>query len=248
MGVAAQIEGQLNELERRLLVEAITTAWPKPRVAIEVGTWLGGGSTVHILQALEQNGEGHLWGIEADPTVYNQMIENIRRAVPEASHRFTPLFGYSQDVIPRWIAGHGLGLRVDFVFLDGGNNPLEQIVEFRLLDPYIPVGGQLMAHDAKLRKGKWLVPYLSLLDNWHVTVHDTGPEGLMHAKKIAVSPTPRSLRKACRHLFLLRCNPVEIAAAILPSSVCGFVLKLLPRQFSRGLSDGRWERNGLVRR
>jgi len=25
-----------------------------------------------------------------------------------------------------------------------------------------------MAHDAKMRKGKWLVPYLSLLDNWQV--------------------------------------------------------------------------------
>ncbi len=242
MEPTGQIEGQLNEAERRLLVEAITTARPRPKVAIEVGTWLGGGSTIHILRALEQNGEGHLWGIEADPAVYAQMVKNIRAAAPEAAHRFTPLFGYSEEVIPKWLSGQGQGVQVDFVFLDGGNNPREQLTEFRLLDPYIPVGGQLMAHDAKLRKGKWLVPYLSLLDNWQVTIHDTGPEGLLHARKIAARPSPASRRAAQRRLLLLRCDPIEIAAAILPSRVCGFVLKLLPRRLARGLSDGRWER------
>ncbi|MCS7338373.1 MAG: class I SAM-dependent methyltransferase [Verrucomicrobiae bacterium] len=244
MATTADIEGQLNETERRLLTEAITTARPKPKVVIEVGTWLGGGSTIHILRALEQNGEGHLWGIEADPAVYARMIENIRVAAPEASHRFTPLFGYSEDVLPKWLAERGPGCQVDFVFLDGGNNPREQIVEFKLLDPHIPVGGQLMAHDAKLRKGKWLVPYLSALDNWQVTIHDTGPEGLLHALKVAARPTPASLRRATLRLFMLQCNPIELAAAVLPSSVCGFVLKLLPRRFARGLSDGRWQRNG----
>ena len=64
------IEGQLNEAERRLITEAITGAAKKPLVAIEVGTWLGGGSTLHILRALEQNGTGHLLGIEADRSIY----------------------------------------------------------------------------------------------------------------------------------------------------------------------------------
>ena len=40
------IEGQLNEAERRLITEAITGVAKKPLVAIEVGTWLGGGSTL----------------------------------------------------------------------------------------------------------------------------------------------------------------------------------------------------------
>lgn len=238
-----QLDGQLNAHERIILMRAITEASPKPRIAIEVGTWLGGGSTIHILRALEQNGEGHLWGIEADSTVYAQMVENIRRTAPESFHRFTPLLGYSQDVLPGWLAEHGPDLRVDFVFLDGGNNPLEQIVEFRLLDPYIPIGGQLMAHDAKLRKGKWLVPYLSLLDNWAVTLHDVSTEGLLHARKIALKPSAASARRARMHLAMLRANPIELAAQILPSRVCGFVLGLLPRRFARGLSDGRWEQN-----
>ena len=57
------IEGQLNALERGLLAKAILNAANPPRVALEVGTWLGGGSTLHILRALEKNAQGHLWGV-----------------------------------------------------------------------------------------------------------------------------------------------------------------------------------------
>ena len=60
---------------------------------------------------------------------------------------------------------------------------MEQITEFQLIDPRIPVGGTLMAHDAKLRKGKWLVPYVSTLDNWECKLHDISDEGLFVAKR-----------------------------------------------------------------
>ena len=231
--------GQLNEAERRLLTEAIISAPKKPEAVVEVGTWLGGGSTLHILRALERNGTGHLWGIEADRSIYDQMLANIRAAAPEAAARFTPLFGFSRDVIPRWVKERGAGAMVDFVFLDGGNNPGEQIAEFQSLDSLIPIGGQLMAHDAKLRKGKWLGPFVSRLDNWETRLRDVSDEGLFYARKTARYPSPASLRAARSHLLRMRCHPAEIAAAILPSSVCGFCLRLLPRRFSRRLSDGR---------
>ena len=48
-----EIEGQLNVAERRLITETIVGAAKKPLVAIEIGTWLGGGSTLHSLRALE---------------------------------------------------------------------------------------------------------------------------------------------------------------------------------------------------
>jgi hypothetical protein len=154
-------------------------------------------------------------------------------------HRFTPLFGFSQEVIPRWLDELGPEKKVDVAFLDGGNNPGEQIEEFKLLDPRIPIGGQLLAHDAKLRKGKWLVPYLSRLDNWKVQLQDVSEQGLFHAWKVASEPSPRSKRAAAICLFKMRCHPIEIAAAILPSNVCGFVLRLLPRRMAWRLSDGR---------
>ncbi len=233
------IDGQLNPTERRLLTEALTQCAEKPKVAIEVGTWLGGGSTLHILRALEKNGVGHLYGIEAERSVYDQMLANLRAGAPEAVRRFTPLFGFSQQVLRQWLPEQGANARVDFAFLDGGNNPREQMDEFRMLDPFIPVGGQLMAHDAKVRKGHWLVPYLSTLDNWQTILHDVSYEGLFHAKKIAAQPSAASLKSAKARLFRQQCSPVEIAATILPAKVCLFALRLLPRRFSRRIAEGR---------
>ena len=130
-------------------------------------------------------------------------------------------------------------MKVDFAFLDGGNNPREQIDEFHLLDPHIPVGGQLMAHDAKLRKAKWLVPYLMKLDHWQTQVHDISAEGLLTAVKVAEKPSEASRKAAAKCLLKLKLAPSELAATYLPSSVCGFILRLLPRKMSVRLSDGR---------
>lgn len=233
-----EIDGQLSAGERQLLTNAILNAPRKPRVVLEVGTWLGGGSTLHILRALHQNGEGHLWGVEADPSIYERMIANIHHAAPEAVSRFTPLFGPSQRVIPQWIAQQGNAVQIDVAFLDGGDNPLEQITEFRLIQDRIPEGGVVMAHDARMRKGKWLVPYLARLDNWKCELHDLSIVGLLCARKVRSEPSPRSLRNANSHLLGLRLAPVEFAAALLPRSVCRFVFGLMPARlrttFSRG--------------
>ena len=234
-----EIPGQLNEQERRLITEAITGAAKKPEVVIEVGTWLGGGSTLHILRALEQNGCGHLWGIEVDRSIYEQMLANIRQAAPASAGRFTPLFGFSQDVLKQWKREQPANVKVDLAFLDGGNNPREQIEEFELLEPMIPVGGQLLTHDAKMRKGRWLVPFVSRLDNWKSELHDISMHGLFHAQKTAPQPSRESLASAKKHLFWQMCHPVEIAASYLPSSACAFALRLLPKQFSSKLTDGK---------
>ncbi|HWV98680.1 MAG TPA: class I SAM-dependent methyltransferase [Candidatus Acidoferrum sp.] len=234
-----QIAGQLSDTERRLLTEAILQAPKKPENVIEVGTWLGGGSTLHILRALQRNGAGHLWGVEANRSIYEQMLANIRAAAPEVCDRFTPVFGFSQDVLPQWIKTQKPASTVDFVFLDGGNHPGEQIKEFHLLDRLIPAGGQLMAHDAIVRKGKWLVPYVSLLDNWESHLHsDSSEVGLFHAKKTAGAPSSASLRAARAKLFRMQCSPMEIAAGIMPSPVCGFILNLLPTRFVKFLYHG----------
>ena len=96
-----------------------------------------------------------------------------------------------------------------------------------------------MAHDAKLRKGKWLVPYVSRLDNWESKLHDVSEEGMFYARKTALRPSASSLRSARLALLKMRLNPIEVTAALVPSGVCRVVLGLLPPRLSRRLSDGR---------
>jgi predicted O-methyltransferase YrrM len=157
---------------------------------------------LHFLRALHNLGQGHLWGIEADRSIYDQMLANIRRAGPEAMPRFTALLGFSKQVIPSWLEEQGSNAKADVVFLDGGENPMEQISEFKLLANRIPVGGLLLAHDARLRKGKWLWPYLCELNNWQVALHDVSAEGLLSAIKLAPGPSLKSQRAAELKLFL----------------------------------------------
>jgi len=233
------VEGQLNAEERRLLTTAVLDAPAKPQVVLEVGTWLGGGSTLHFLKALEANGEGHLWGIEADKTIYERMIANIRSAVPEAAHRFTPLFGLSKDVIPRWLEEQGPNVVVDVVFLDGGDNPYEQIMEFQLLEKRIPIGGRLLTHDANFRKGKWLRPYLGQLDNWQVELHNVSAEGLLEAVKIQAAPSEVSRKAAAALLRRLRLEPVEWVGRFIPRRVCEILFAMMPEKLRARLSRGR---------
>lgn len=235
------IEGQLSVAERDLLSRTIHELSPKPEITIEVGTWLGGGSTLHILRALEANGAGHLWGVEAVPDIYERMVASIRAAAPEAAHRFTPLLGFSTDVLPPWLASLRAGTGIDFAFLDGGDNPLEQIEEWRLLAPRIRVGGVVMSHDAKLRKGKWLAPFVSLLDNWETRLHDLSDEGLLEARKLRSEPSPASARAAAGKLLRLRANPVELAGRLLPKPVNALLLRLLPRGLRAAVAQGRKE-------
>ncbi len=236
---ATEIAGQLNPAERDLLTRAVLEAPRPPQVVLEVGTWLGGGSTVHLLRALDRNGAGHLWGIEADATIYERMQANLQSAAPDLLHRFTPLFGYSDQVIPEWLEKLGDGAQVDLVFLDGGDNPLEQITEFHLLAPHIPVGGQLLSHDARLRKGKWLVPYLRLLDNWECQLHEVSAEGFFQCRKLAPLPSPESQRAAAKLLGKLRTDAVELIGRWLPAPVCRFILALLPQGVRAHVSQGR---------
>lgn len=228
------IDGQLSPEERAFISKTILDLEVKPEVVVEVGTWLGGGSTLHILRALQSNGRGHLWGVEAEKGIYERMIANIRSAVPEAAERFTPLLGLSTSVLPDWLKT--LKVQIDVVFLDGGGNPFEQIQEFKLLAPQIRTGGVLMSHDAHTRKGKWLVPYLSLLDNWKVEIHDFTFAGLLHARKVAPEPSPVSLGAAEHKLRVLRLEPKELAARFVPRRVCAWIFSIMPQSLNRKLT------------
>lgn len=229
-------DGQLNNKERELIRESISSINKTKIIAIEIGTWYGGGSTLHILKEIISKGGGHLYGIEADQSIYHKMVENISNAIPDYQKYFTPVFGFSQNILPKLLENLS---EVDFAFLDGGNQPQEQIDEYKLLANKMPIGGILMAHDVKLRKGKWLVPYVHCLDNWECELYNVSEEGLFVVKKIAEHPSRKCQKKANMLLMKLKLNPTELAAVILPKKIKIFLLKLLPTQLQRKLTDGR---------
>ena len=75
--------------------------------------------------------------------------------------------------------------------------------------------------------------FTPLLDHWRLEQHDIREFGLLSARKIKAHPSPASARAAGRHLLKMRCHPVEIAAAVLPSNVCGFVPGRLPSRWAK---------------
>lgn len=229
-----KIESQLHPVEKEILGKRVA-AMRDPSI-LEIGTYKGGGSTLTFLQALKHKGAGQLIGIEADPDVFAEMKANITSVDPGYFDFFQPISGFSQSVIPNLLTRFP---HFDLVFLDGGNNPREQIVEFELLKDAIPVGGFLFSHDANLRKGHWLVPYLSALDNWRVIIHQASEEGLLEAEKIGAAPSPASLRRAQQILRRKMRSPVELATLLFPSSFKGFVLKMLPFKIRRRIGEGR---------
>ena len=116
---------------------------------------------------------------------------------------------------------------------------MEQIDEFHLLQKSIPVGGVLLSHDAKLRKGKWLVPYLKAHDNWECVLHDVSAEGLFEARKTADKPSDASRRRASGVLRSLRSQPTEFVARYIPTPVMRLILRVMPRKLAISLTQGR---------
>ena len=232
-------QGQLNTTERAVLIKYLLKGDKPPQIAIEVGTWLGGGSTLHILRELVRLGKGHLWGIEADKSIYEAMISNIRSALPGSLVYFTPIFGFSQKVLPEWIRNLSTKQTIDFVFLDGGDSPGEQVDEFEILDPRIAVGGRVVSHDAKLRKGKWFVPYIMALDHYESELHDVSDEGLLTAIKIRDFPSAQSRANAQRILRRLKQDPVEFLGRTSPRWALRLASKILPAFLIRRIGQGR---------
>lgn len=228
------IESQLHIVEKQILSARVGSI-SNPTI-LEIGTYKGGGSTLTFLEALKRKESGKLIGVEADPDVFAEMKANIASVDPGYFTFFEAISGLSQQVIPNLLKKYP---RFDLAFLDGGNNPREQIEEFDLLNEAIPVGGFLFSHDANLRKGHWLVPYISELDNWKVIIHQASEEGLLEAEKTSANPSPTSLKKAQSVLRRRMLSPIEVATLLFPSSFKGLVLQLLPLNLRRRIGEGR---------
>lgn len=179
------MEGQLTDQERQFLYDVVCKE--KPKVALEIGTWKGGGSTFFISEALKTY-SGVLYTCEID-------VGNFRQAVE--LYRDNPIVKLNLcrgvDLIEKLIGSNTIP---DLAFFDGSEIADENLRDFKMLEPHLKIGAAFLAHDWELglridgafsTKNTTLRPYIESSPNWQIidTISAPYSVGLVYAKKIA---------------------------------------------------------------
>jgi cephalosporin hydroxylase len=158
-----EVRGQLWYAERRLLYRTIRRH--RPLVVCESGTWLGGGSTLFIAQALHDNGRGILHSTEVIPEFHDSAQRNYKRYLPHLLPYVKFHLGESSDVYPSLLPTLK---SIDVLLLDGAENAELTWREFSLFEPYLQKGAVLMAHDWHTEKTAQLKPHLTSSPDWEL--------------------------------------------------------------------------------
>jgi len=117
--------------EKMILHNAILEL--KPKVVLETGTHKGL-ATLYMLEAIRQNGEGHMW--TADPFEWGA-VGNFRK-FPELEKLVT----YEQ------VPGVNTSAEgIDFMFVDGYHEKVEVLAEIDALFPKLNPGAHVYFHD-----------------------------------------------------------------------------------------------------
>lgn len=155
------MEGQLTQRERELLYRIVKTS--RPKLVVEVGTWYGGGSTLFIASALRDAGTGKLITCEPDIARYNSACSGYL-GKPEFN---IELLNCTARVLFKKLIDENS--QIDFLFMDGSEDPSENIDDFRYIEGHLPLGSIVGFHDWDLdkreddnisTKNKLLRPYM----------------------------------------------------------------------------------------
>jgi predicted O-methyltransferase YrrM len=134
--------GQMWYADRKALYETIRRF--HPLTVCENGTWLGGGSTYFIAQALHDNGEGILQTTEASPEFFQAAVQGYHEHLSRLRPFVNFNFGGSLAIYPGLLKTLG---KVDAVLLDGAEDGGQVFAEFHLFEPYLGPDSIVMAHD-----------------------------------------------------------------------------------------------------
>nr|WP_086425286.1 class I SAM-dependent methyltransferase [Nitrospira cf. moscoviensis SBR1015] len=168
-----QIPGQLWVADRKMLYRTIRRV--KPQTVFEVGTWLGGGSTYFISQALHDNGFGMLHTIEADAHRHTAAQQNYKAHLPHLVKHVTFHSGKAMEIYPRLLRQLG---SIDTVFLDGSADPQEAYGEFEMFAQYLHQGSVVLMHDWDNEKMALLRPAVERSAEWHIEQTITAPQSV----------------------------------------------------------------------
>jgi hypothetical protein len=176
------LPGQMWFEDRRVLYDVVRRV--RPKVCFEVGTWLGGGSTLVIARALQKNGFGHLHTIETDDWAYPRAVESYDRFAPQLKLLVTFHHGDYREIFPGLIDEAGT---VDFFVLDGAEDGQETLEQFHFFDAHSHPGTELFAHDWATEKARLVRPELETSRTWQILEVAGQPKsvGLAVARKVA---------------------------------------------------------------
>ncbi len=118
-------------------------------VALEIGSFEGR-VTICLAKALEEDGRGHLYTIDADIL---KVKDNLQRNISdfEVKTRVTPIFKYSA------IANIGWKKPINFLWMDVDGNYLSWLAEYILWEPHLIKGGVLALSGASSASSRRIV-------------------------------------------------------------------------------------------
>lgn len=167
------VPGQMWYADRRALYETIRRF--KPKIVCESGTWLGGGSTYFIAQALYENGGGTLHTTEASPDFFAAAVQSYETHLIQLNPFVEFHQGDSVSIYPNILKTLG---HVDAVLLDGAEDGEQTFNEFQLFEPYLGLNSLVMMHDWNTEKMKVLRPYLEVSPCWKLVLEVPPPQSV----------------------------------------------------------------------
>lgn len=127
----------------------------KPALVFEIGCYVGF-STLHIAQALKENGSGRLVSFDLNISVASNNIKEAR-----LSDYVEFVQGNSSVMAKQYFLDHS-GEKIDLVFIDGDHTRRGCVRDFNALHDHIRKGGYIIFHDIYPEMCGWLGPRLVL--------------------------------------------------------------------------------------
>ena len=175
------MEGQLWPAERSLLYKTIIDL--KPKIALEIGTWKGGGSTYQIASALKEIGEGILITCEPDIEMYKAAFD-LYKSVLKDDFPVMLENDYSHNIILKMIEYNHIP---DFVLMDGPEDPNVCLNDLKSLENIMKPNSIVAFHDWDLgiradnlisTKSAFVRPYIEQSTKWKLKYYLTAPESV----------------------------------------------------------------------
>lgn len=165
--------------EERALLQQIVRKL-RPEIALEIGTWKGGGSTFQIATALLNNNYGTLHTCEPDNELYSIALNTYTK---ELNNKYPVILynDYSHDVIGYLLDRNAVP---DFVLMDGPEDPNVCLNDLKMLEDHMKEGSIVSFHDwdTDLRadglistKSVLVRPYIESNKRWKLITSLTKP-------------------------------------------------------------------------